>query len=369
MRTFAAILCVVMVAPVCLRAQEAAPEPHPERTRGKILFLDGERTLEGDIERLPDGYRIRKNGGEIRLPLGKTQRLCADWNDALNYLKSRANLGDPDERLRLARWCQMHHLHEQALAEARAAQIMRPEHAPTNRYLEVLRKLDRVADNPAATPKAAGSAPAVAVDLASESIIHFRTRVQPILMNTCARCHTAGRGGNFHLFRGFEGGDRGALRKNLASVLAQVDLARPKASPLLIKAISAHGLTDQPPIQGRQTPPFQTLEHWVLHTLATNPHLRPADVAAEPVFGPMATPAPMPAPSSTRPVVVSRTVPAAPPAAATQKAATPATAADGSPPPGMPPETPMAPEPTVPTASGPQAGDDPFDPADFNRRK
>src|SRR5262245_26182446 len=77
----------------------------PARTAGKILILDNERALEGDIELQGEQYCIRRGDGEMTMPAKKAIRLCANWDEALAFLKSRANLADADERLRLAQWC------------------------------------------------------------------------------------------------------------------------------------------------------------------------------------------------------------------------------------------------------------------------
>jgi hypothetical protein len=104
----------------------------------------------------------------------------------------------------------------------------------------------------------------------------FATRVQPILMNTCARCHATGRGGKFHLAQVFENtiSNRRTLERNLAAVLAEINVNQPEASRLLIKSVSDHAHTGQAPLRDRQAAPYRTLENWVKLTVADNPHLR-----------------------------------------------------------------------------------------------
>src|SRR4051794_35355730 len=77
------------------------PEPARPLT-GKVLVLDNEHTLEGDIERIGDQYRLRRAVGETWVPADRALRLCASLEEALAYLRGRANLGDADEHLRLA---------------------------------------------------------------------------------------------------------------------------------------------------------------------------------------------------------------------------------------------------------------------------
>src|SRR5262249_33529513 len=129
--------------------------------------------------------------------------------------------------------------------------------------------------------------------------------IQPILMNTCAGCHASGRGGDFKLTRCYDATvNRRGLHQNLAAVLAQVDLERPATSPLLYKAVSAHGGAAQAPLPGRQAQPFRTLQEWAEQVIANNPHLRKdllAGRAAAPASRPPASAAPAPAQATPAP--------------------------------------------------------------------
>jgi hypothetical protein len=128
--------------------------------------------------------------------------------------------------------------------------------------------------------------PAVApVDLTSEALATFTTRVQPILMNACASCHASGRAGAFKLTRTYNDPqpNRKATQQNLTAVLAQINLERPQASPLLTRSVSQHGDMTQPPLKNRQAVAYRSLEEWVQRTLADNPQLQaaaPTSVAA-----------------------------------------------------------------------------------------
>src|SRR5688500_10836658 len=139
----------------------------PARTApGKVLVLDNDATLEGDIERVGDRYRVRRSVGETWIPADRAARLCDSKEDALAFLRRRANLDDPDERLRLARWCHLHGLRDQALAEARAALGLRPGHEESRRLVQYLGQPDRPAGGAAAAaPAARPQSPAPPVEL------------------------------------------------------------------------------------------------------------------------------------------------------------------------------------------------------------
>src|SRR5579859_2046407 len=103
-----------------------AVEPPAARTTGKVLVLDNGNILEGKIELHGDQYRIERAVGEVWVPAAKGMRLCADWQEAFAHMSAQANLLDPDEHMRLARWCQLHNLREQALAEVSAVLTFQP---------------------------------------------------------------------------------------------------------------------------------------------------------------------------------------------------------------------------------------------------
>jgi hypothetical protein len=318
--------------------------PPDEPTTGKVLVLDNEHTMEGNVERVGTQYRVRRTVGETWVASERVLKLCVDVEAAYVFLRGRANLNDADERLRLAEWCRQHGLRTQALAEVQEAVKLRPQNAASRRLLDHLRQMQLTGEAVAKSPHEPGSeSPAISVDLSADAVGVFATRVQPILMNTCAECHAADKGGKFKLTRSYdsEGLNRRVVQQNLAAVIAQVDVHEPRVSPLLTKAVSAHGSLAQAPLRNRQAPAYRTLEDWVRLTLANNPAIR------EPATAPHAeTHSPAPAKGDTK--------------------GEPAFAADASPSgdsPSTPPTTAAAPaKPAAPAAP------DPFDPADFNRQ-
>lgn len=246
----------------------------PDQPAGRVLVLDNERTLDGEIDKQGNQYRVKRAAGETLVPADKVLRVCADHEEAYRYLRGRANLDDADERLRLATWCQQNGLRKQALDEARSAVALAPSHRQAKQLLRSLERAEQPTTAPAAKPAPAAIAPTLA--LSNEALAAFATKVQPVLMNACANCHAAGREGTFKLVRAFEGGlaNRKTVQHNVTAVLAQVNTERPEMSPFLLKAVGAHGELGQPPLKGRQAPAYKLLESWVQATLANNPQLR-----------------------------------------------------------------------------------------------
>jgi hypothetical protein len=331
------LLCAAPPAPV---EEPSAP------THGHVLVLDNEQTLVGEVERDGDRYRLRRGVGETLTPADRVLRLCADLEEAHVFLQSRANLNDPDERLRLAEWCRRNGLRAQALAEVKAAVALRPDHAETRRLLAHLEAAAPVpALPPAPTPRDEGPPPTPQVDVSADAMGGFVSRVQPILMNACATCHAGGKGGEFKLTRVYDDVslNRKSVQQNLAAVLAEVNVGEPQTSRLLTKAVSVHGSMEKAPLAGRQAVAFHTLEDWVKRTLADNPQLH------ERIAGATVSPAPASAFAEGRaePVKIEETA----------KVASPA--------PSAPVAAPAASAPAPKTAADPA---DPYSPDAFNRQ-
>jgi len=278
MKTIVSSLMLLGILAVSGVSLVRAAEPPSFPRKGKVLILKNEYTMEGDIERVGERYRVRRKVGETWVPTDRVLALTASLPDAYLYLRGRINRDDPDERLRLARWCRANGLREQALTELQAATALRPDHAETRRLFQHWKQTALRTPSPKLPAPAKPPLPEVdmpPVEVTSESLGLFVTRVQPILMNTCARCHATGHGGKFRLIQVYEDsiGNRRALERNLAAVLAEIDLNQPEGSRLLIKAVSDHAHTGRAPLRDRQIAPYRTLESWVKLTVANNPHL------------------------------------------------------------------------------------------------
>jgi hypothetical protein len=239
----------------------------PARTR--VLVLDNENLLEGEVARVEGGYQVRRPaGGDITLPERRVLAVVADRQAAFAVVAERANRGDADERLRLAHWCAANGLPDEALAEARTAARMRPGFRAAEQYVLSLEAVARVAPRavkPAVVP-ARADVPVKetvtdipAIEYNSESFPLFASRVNAILLNACASCHAKE---DVKALRLTRTGGRSALTKNLMAALAQLDPADPAASPLLKKALTPHGTADSPPFKTRNHPAYQTLEIW-----------------------------------------------------------------------------------------------------------
>jgi hypothetical protein len=292
----------VCAAALVVPAFAQSEEPPKLPVKGRVLLLPNERILEGEITQVGEQYCIAREGsGQTWLPCSKARRLFGSRMESYQYLRTQANLDDADERMRLAQWCIQYELWPQALIELKAANQLRPEHDDTLRRLaHVERRMQAVNTpptlppgpipvTPPPRPAAIAKDAANGLDLNSECIGLFARRVQPILMNTCARCHASGKAGEFKLTQVFGDAPVSGVssQQNLTAVLSQISPTDPKDSPLLRMAASAHGGAPLPPLRNRETPAYRTLEQWVQLS---------AKHKAKPAFDVGQTPAPTPEP-------------------------------------------------------------------------
>lgn len=253
---------------LALAVLPAEPPSAPLPVKGHVLVLENDRVLQGDIERVGDQFCIRRAGGEMWVPASQTRCLCNDMAQAYLFLKQNSNTSDPDEHLRLAQWCHLQNLPAQALMEATEAVRLRPRHTESVLLLRGLQRTSNqiaVARPPRQVPPEV-EPPAENLPFNADALGLFVSRVQPILMNTCASCHASNRSGSFKLTRASAGlvGSRKVTQRNLIAVLGELDRNRPKDSRFLQRALSIHGHAEKPPLQSRETPAYQALESWVL---------------------------------------------------------------------------------------------------------
>jgi hypothetical protein len=155
---------------------------------------------------------------------------------------------------------------QEAIAETKAALELRPNHVIAQRLLRFYEQAaheKRSASMAAKRPTGPIDAPREAIECSPAALQHFRTKVQPVLMNACAGCHAEG--SKFRLQRVYSdsANSRWATLQNLAAVTPHINRIQPDASPLLRKAVLAHGGSPAPPIRHRATAAFGYLESWV----------------------------------------------------------------------------------------------------------
>lgn len=92
----------------------------------------------------------------------------------------------------------------------------------------------------------------------------FPIKVQPVLMNLCARCHCHKEHESaFKLRRVREGyADPQSAGRNARAVARFLNPENPGASEFLKKTVTAHGGAKDPSLSSRNHPAFKNLEYW-----------------------------------------------------------------------------------------------------------
>ena len=161
--------------------------------------------------------------------------------------------------------------------------------------IALLKAQAKRADGPAVVVPAAAAIPVeVTPAYNGESAKIFATKIHPILMNACAGCHgRSDHAGGYKLKRLEEGYvNAQGIERNLQATVKQLDRTDPGASPFLIKAITAHGKSKDPPLFSKAHPAYKYLELWAywatMRDGAPIPITIPQSVAKRPEVAPSA---------------------------------------------------------------------------------
>jgi hypothetical protein len=261
---------ISFVAWIILHGTLSAQLQSPE---GQVLVLTNESTLVGQVDRDGAEYRIRSRNGETLIPASRVARVCPDLPAALVFLRSRANLQDPDERVRLARWCWGQGLRAEAIAELKSAQTLQPRSPLIAGLLKAYSSGDAVvpaqpsAKVPEPRPSIVSTTPPIAsgdrIAISQEHLAAFTRRVQPLLFNTCATASCHGDPQATFRVAGSASSINFALTdQNLQQALRFIDRQQPERSRLLQKAAEPHGRSLKIPLP-LESPGYKNLESWV----------------------------------------------------------------------------------------------------------
>jgi hypothetical protein len=276
----------------------AAPAP----SQSVLLLSDG-RILEGTLSIEGAEYVLRKRGGTIRFKKEQVVQPFGSVAEVYRYKRDQIPEDDPDEHLKLARWCLSQGLQPEARtelqkvvavssrsSEARAmlASIEASEARLASRRVdsevvqtsgesvEPMKRAQRPGELPPVTlarirremgvsglPVIFDLPPAVAVKRADQ----FARNVHPVLQAACARCHNERHDGPFQLVEVKSRRDwtQSVFRANLDATLQLIDKDTPAKSELLSRSLVPHGSTQtrQPIFRGSNDPQYQIIAAWV----------------------------------------------------------------------------------------------------------
>lgn len=286
-----------------------APIPAPPAAASaplQVLLKSNGQILHGTVTEEADDYVVRQFGNEIRVPKHDAERAFATLGDVYRYKRSEIPDGDPDEHLKLARWCLSQKLTAEAKLEVQAVLVHSPEAREAKAMLASLEATEaRLASRPRVDPglvqtggemvqKGRNAVPGAPMEIdpsilerarhelglkgipvifdlppaiAAKRADQFTKLVHPLLQAACARCHNESYPGNFQLIqvRSRKELSSNVLRANLDATLRLIDPDNPSKSDLLSSALLPHGNapTKRPIMSGSNDPRFQVLAGWV----------------------------------------------------------------------------------------------------------
>jgi hypothetical protein len=239
------------------RTPHKSSEPPVEGVR--ILVLTDGRVVDGTIQADLHGYRVQTPEANLFFTFDQVKLVARDRTDAYQKLCAIDPGTHAHRDIWLGRWCLENRLPQEAAFHLRKVL----EADPGNQEAKsLLTRLD-AAQTAGGFVKVGGMADRAVSDakiveslsrLSPAEVKEFVIGVQPILLARCgnARCHGAAGATEFHLERVHlaAGGNRVITGRNLDSVLQQVDPKFARRSPLLQKAIEAHGGVAHAPLSG-----------------------------------------------------------------------------------------------------------------------
>ena len=307
-----------------------AEDPGADRLSYVLLNQDF-AVLRGFVTEQPTRILIRQSNGEIRLPREAVACWAPEIAGLYQYRLEHRQAATLSEYLKLARWCIDNDYLVGAARELAAARRA----APNDRG--VLRAIDDylIAEHEASrkqrqSDRRDANSQSEAIELASgdanagSGVVHanansseqitaspgvdseqssdswvdesaalhlemFTGSIQPILNNRCATaaCHGSNAKNAFR-FQNQLAGARVAspemTRENLQAVADWIDFDHPNASPLLVRALQAHGDLDAPPLGPRNREAIARLRTWIYEVASASASaaLSEAKLAAQP---------------------------------------------------------------------------------------
>jgi|SRR5579864_2112066 len=296
-------LCWFVTHRVATSAEIPAPgSPTSPAPAQSVLLLYNGRVLQGQLSEDDSSYVLKQKLGTIRFPKRDVEKVFGSIEAVYQYKLSRLAERDPDERLKLAKWCLSMKMNLEARAELEAVVALNPSN---NEAKAMLISMDAAADRAARRdvqvvqtggpgdeinrdkpeelnptdllPRSARSRansgvlglpvifdlpPALAVRRSQE----FARFVHPELQKHCAKCHNERSASNFQLIETktrHDLSDETILRANLEATLRLVDPQNLAQSPLLTNAVMPHQPNNVAILESVKTQAYRFMSTWV----------------------------------------------------------------------------------------------------------
>jgi len=279
--TLLAVLAALPAPPRSV-ADDRIAATEPAAASEGILVMRTGTVVTGKILLSGDLYEVQSTHGTMSVPVSLVKLRCANLREAYTRLRETAvSHHSANAHITLARWCLTNQMPREARRELENAILLEPDREDAKR---LLRNVDETLDparknatlprdpDPLRKARQLGVLPAETEALGGLShnlALEFTRRIQPLLVKTCATagCHNleSESGFKLHHVTPGENANRQATEKNLAAILEQIDVERPRASPLLVIPRGKHGRHGRPVFNGpRGDDQITELQRWVV---------------------------------------------------------------------------------------------------------
>jgi hypothetical protein len=267
-------------------AEETVPAAATRSAAQGILVLRSGVVVSGKIVRAGDQYEVQSPAGTMAVPESLVKLHAPNVGEAYARLRASAEAqSGANGRITLAQWCLTNHLEKEACQELRDALALEPDRDDAKRLLRNAEEALEAREKPAKTAPAADPVrasrqtggttedPGSLGGLSREQALQFARRIQPLLINNCtaAGCHGRDSETGFRLSKVTPGKDasRHAAERNLAEILEEIDVKKPRSSPLLTAPRGNHGRRGRPIFVGpRGDEQLAELAKWVMAVAA-----------------------------------------------------------------------------------------------------
>jgi hypothetical protein len=230
-------------------------------------------------------YCVAVPEGVIRLKAAEVEFCCRNIEEAYQRRRAAIQIGDVEEHLRLAQWCQ-----KQGLLSAAAAELADARKAdPTHPLIKVLQHRLQIATEALPAQPARPADRSLSLEelnrtvrgLPPGSVETFTQTIQPLLMKNCSvgACHNP-QSEKLRLLRTANSGppSRRLTQQNLHEVLQFVDPKQPDASRLLTTPLQPHGTARAAVFNEFHAAQYKRLVDWVHAATGVPPAETPATV-------------------------------------------------------------------------------------------
>ncbi|MCC6508408.1 MAG: hypothetical protein IT423_04830 [Pirellulaceae bacterium] len=273
----------------------SAPLGSTERPR--VALLRNDRCLTGIIRQLGDSVVIEiASDARISKPASEVVFIADDMQGIYQYKLSRYPRLGPGENIRLARWTLANGLHEQASRHFLAVHREAGEN-PLVKQLGIELREQLLKDTefrqylglpPIVTPSAAATQNVRTVSTDGEPAVtpiipavltSFADHLQPILLKRCSQsgCHGLNATNKLKFVQPLGSARARISEQNCRAVLKFVEVDDSGVSVLMKYALAAHGLQKTPAIPAQDSKLVEVLQSWT--TFARNPVMAAVDQA------------------------------------------------------------------------------------------